>query len=54
VFIFQVKVVCETRDLEHANMLKEMLNRNYKEVVFGEIPSPSLVVAENAVPHNHI
>jgi len=47
--------VCETRDIDHANMLKDMLQKNYKEVVFGEIPSPSLLGGENmAVEDLHI
>ena len=53
-FILQVKVVCETRDIEHANMLKDMLYKNYKDVVFGEIPSPSLLGAENVEVSHHI
>jgi hypothetical protein len=53
VFILQVKVVCETRDIEHANMLKDMLHKNYKDVAFGEIPSPTLLGAENVqLPHH--
>ena len=44
--------MCETRDIDHANMLKDMLNKNYKEVVFGEIPSPSLLGCENMAAHH--
>jgi hypothetical protein len=52
-FTLQVKVVCETRDIEHANTLKEMLHKYYKNVIFGEIPSPSLLGAENVeIPHH--
>jgi len=54
VFIFQVKVVCETRDIEHANILKQMLYENYKRVIFGEIPSPALLGAENLVTSHHV
>lgn len=53
-FILQVKVVCETRDIEHANMLKKMLYENYKRVIFGEIPTPSLLGAENVVTSGHV
>jgi threonine dehydratase len=53
-FILQVKVVCETRDIEHANMLKKMLYENYKRVIFGEIPSPNLLGAENLVAAGHV
>jgi hypothetical protein len=53
-FIFQVKVVCETRDIEHANMLKKMLYENYKKVIFGEIPSPNLLGAKNVVATDHV
>jgi hypothetical protein len=49
-----VKVVCETRDIEHANMLKKMLYENYKNVIFGEIPSPSLLGAENVLASGHV
>lgn len=46
--------MCETRDIEHAKMLKEMLNKNYKEVVFGEIPSPSSLAGGNASSYHDI
>jgi hypothetical protein len=49
IIILQVKVVCETRDIEHANILKQTLSENYKTVIFGEIPSPALLGAENVV-----
>ncbi|XP_076374698.1 serine racemase isoform X2 [Megalopta genalis] len=35
IFSVDVKVVCETTDKEHAERLKNMLNRNYQKVVFG-------------------
>ena len=35
VFTVDVKVVCETRDLEHANILKDVLEKSYENVVFG-------------------
>lgn len=38
--IFQVKVVCETRDMGHAKILMEAIKENYKNVHFGEIPRP--------------
>ncbi|PSN55103.1 hypothetical protein C0J52_01872 [Blattella germanica] len=47
-----VKVVCETRDLEHSNTLKETLYQHYKRVTFGEIPSPSLLGGEESLA-NH-
>ena len=46
--------MCETRDIEHANVLKDMLHSNYKEVVFGEIPSPSLLGSLNMEIHHHL
>jgi hypothetical protein len=52
VFILQVKIVCETRDIEHANILKKTLHKNYKTVIFGEIPSPALLGAENVTSHH--
>ncbi|PNF22306.1 L-threonine ammonia-lyase [Cryptotermes secundus] len=54
VFSVEVKVVCETRDIEHANMLKKMLYENYKRVIFGEIPSPSLLGSENVLASGHV
>jgi len=54
IFSVEVKVVCETRDIEHANVLKDMLHSNYKEVVFGEIPSPSLLGSLNMEIHHHL
>ncbi|XP_026671081.1 uncharacterized protein LOC108627036 isoform X2 [Ceratina calcarata] len=35
IFSVDVKVVCETRDREHATQLKNMLHQNYQRVVFG-------------------
>ncbi|KZC06262.1 L-threonine dehydratase catabolic TdcB, partial [Dufourea novaeangliae] len=35
IFSVDVKVVCETRDREHAEQLKNMLHQNYQRVVFG-------------------
>lgn len=35
IFSVDVKVVCETRDKEHAEQLKNMLHQNYQRVVFG-------------------
>lgn len=34
----QVKVVCETRDWEHAQELRSDLLANYRDVVFNDIP----------------
>lgn len=39
IFSVAVKVVCETRDMEHAAQLKQALFKNYKKVDFGNIPS---------------
>lgn len=36
--VLQVKVVCETRDMDHANELKTLLYKTYKTVSFGAIP----------------
>ncbi|XP_034177152.1 serine racemase isoform X2 [Osmia lignaria lignaria] len=35
IFSVDVKVVCETRDREHSEQLKNMLHQNYQRVVFG-------------------
>jgi hypothetical protein len=35
-------------------MLKKMLYENYKKVIFGEIPSPNLLGAENVVASGHV
>lgn len=35
IFSVDVKVVCETRDAEHAQQLKMILNKNYSKVIFG-------------------
>lgn len=35
VFSVDVKVVCETRDREHTEQLKNALHQNYHRVVFG-------------------
>ncbi|KAJ4439624.1 hypothetical protein ANN_07752 [Periplaneta americana] len=48
IFSVKVKVVCETRDIEHSNILKDMLYTHYKKVIFGEIPSPALLGGEEA------
>nr|CAD7605698.1 unnamed protein product [Timema genevievae] len=40
IFSVKVKVVCETRDMSHANQLKQLLYDNYNTVSFGKIPSP--------------
>lgn len=34
IFSVEVKVVCETRDKEHADQLKSMLHQKYQKVVF--------------------
>ncbi|KDR16615.1 uncharacterized protein LOC110832432 isoform X2 [Zootermopsis nevadensis] len=47
IFSVEVKVVCETQDIEHASILKRILCENYKTVIFGEIPSPVLLGAED-------
>lgn len=36
--LLQVKVVCETRDWEHAQELRADLLANYRDVVFNDIP----------------
>lgn len=38
VFSVQVKVICETRDIEHAIQLKELLESHYKKVDFSHFP----------------
>ncbi|CAK9813422.1 L-threonine ammonia-lyase [Anthophora quadrimaculata] len=35
IFSVDVKVVCETRDRDHSEQLKNMLHQNYQRVVFG-------------------
>lgn len=35
IFSVDVKVVCETRDRDHAEQLKNILHQNYQTVVFG-------------------
>ena len=35
IFSVDVKVVCETRDKEHAEQLKQILFKNYRKVFFG-------------------
>lgn len=40
VFSVKVKIVCETRDMEHTKQLKDALLQNYEEVKFGEILKP--------------
>lgn len=37
---FQVKVICETRDLDHSKQLIEVLKQNYDRVTFEDVPSP--------------
>lgn len=37
-FNFQVKVVCETRDWEHAKELRSTLSKKYRDVVFNDTP----------------
>lgn len=37
-FLFQVKVVCETRDYAHGIELRDMLNSRYKRVKFDSVP----------------
>ncbi|XP_015591285.1 uncharacterized protein LOC107265898 isoform X2 [Cephus cinctus] len=37
VFSVDIKVVCETRDSEHSEQLKEMLHQNYRNVTFGGV-----------------
>lgn len=44
-----MKVVCETRDMEHANQLKQALLKNYQKVVFGEIPAPSILPCSDEI-----
>lgn len=35
IFSVEVKVVCETRDINHARELQELLYKNYRRVIFG-------------------
>lgn len=42
VFSVKVKVMCETRDLDHVNILKDVIYQNYNIVSFPTIPSPEL------------
>ncbi|XP_047102892.1 L-threonine ammonia-lyase [Schistocerca piceifrons] len=42
IFSVVVKVVCETRDMQHASQLRETLYKNYEKVVFGDIPTAGL------------
>ncbi|KAJ9576257.1 hypothetical protein L9F63_006856, partial [Diploptera punctata] len=49
IFSVEVKVICETRDLQHSNILKETLHKHYKRVIFGEIPSPALLGGEESL-----
>ncbi|XP_053984762.1 L-threonine ammonia-lyase isoform X2 [Hylaeus volcanicus] len=44
IFSVDVKVVCETRDKDHAEQLKDMLYQNYQRVVFGTSNMSSLNV----------
>lgn len=37
--IFQVKVVCETRDYTHSLELRELMFANYKKVKFEDLRS---------------
>lgn len=36
--LFQVKIVCETRDWEHAQELRSVLAGKYQDVIFSDIP----------------
>ncbi|XP_048515961.1 L-threonine ammonia-lyase isoform X6 [Athalia rosae] len=50
IFSVEVKVVCETRDIIHAQQLQDMLYKNYKRVIFGSATDLSTMVdsfAEN-------
>lgn len=42
--MFQVKIVCETRDWEHAQELRKVLLKNYRKVVFNDLP---LAICQN-------
>ncbi|XP_014277841.1 L-threonine ammonia-lyase [Halyomorpha halys] len=42
VFSVQVTVVCETMDKDHANKLRQVLNKNYTRVVFGDTINPNV------------
>lgn len=42
VFSVKVKVMCETRDMDHVKILKDVLNQNYNIVNFGDIPTPEI------------
>ncbi|KAK6618092.1 hypothetical protein RUM44_002534 [Polyplax serrata] len=39
-FSVKVKVICETRDLDHSKQLIEVLKQNYDRVTFEDVPSP--------------
>lgn len=36
--LFQVKIICETRDWEHSQELRNVLTEKYQNVVFSDIP----------------
>ncbi|KAL1455467.1 hypothetical protein WDU94_009558 [Cyamophila willieti] len=38
VFSVKVKVMCETRDMDHVKILKDVIHQNYNIVSFGDIP----------------
>lgn len=38
IYSVQVKVVCETRDWEHAEQLRKELMKNYTNIVFSDLP----------------
>lgn len=48
VFSVKVKIVCETRDMDHTQELKKALLANYKNVSFGEIVKPQPSLGQNA------
>ncbi|XP_014475168.1 PREDICTED: L-threonine ammonia-lyase isoform X2 [Dinoponera quadriceps] len=48
IFSVDVKVVCETRDRQHAEQLKNLLHQNYHRVVFGSEDSFTLSPIANS------
>ncbi|CAL7951034.1 unnamed protein product [Xylocopa violacea] len=48
IFSVEVKVVCETRDRDHAEQLKNMLYQNYQRVVFGTSDVSTLNLPQRA------
>ncbi|XP_033216677.1 L-threonine ammonia-lyase isoform X2 [Belonocnema kinseyi] len=45
IFSVDVKIVCETRDKEHAQQLKEVLHKHYRKIIFGVENHASLPIS---------